>query len=69
MPNRGVILRNLVALHQVRVWVVLAVKLGTISNRAVKCQCRHYSILHRLLIDSGENTRHPKTHRADMGIR
>ncbi len=68
MTDGGIILGNLIALHQIGIGVVLAVKLGVIGDSAVESQSGHHGIFYCLLINSRQNPGHPKADRADMGI-
>src|SRR3990172_2043817 len=68
LAERQIVLRDLVALHQVRVVVVLPVKLRLLWYLAVESKPRHDRKLHRALIDDRENARHAEGDRADRGI-
>ena len=63
-----VILRYLVALHQVRVGIVLAVELGEPRDSAIQGQRGHDGAFDSLAVDRRENTRHAHAYGADVGV-
>src|SRR5262249_28050541 len=63
-----VVLRDLIALGQVRVKVVLTVELGKLRYLAVQRQRGHDRVLDRLLIDDGERPWKAHTNWAVVGI-
>src|SRR5215470_16247527 len=66
--QRNIVLRDLVALHQIGIRVVLAVELRVLRNRTVEGQGCHNRISDSLLIDYGQYTRHPHTDGAYVRI-
>ena len=69
LADRQLVLRNLVALRQVRVEVVLAGEPVHRRDRAVQRQPCPDSELDRLLIDDRQDPRHPQAHWARLGVR
>ncbi len=63
-----VILRDLVAFHQVRVVVVLAVELGLFRDLTVEGQAGHDGHLYRPLVDDGQDTGHGQADRTDVAV-
>ena len=61
-------LRDLVALHQVGVGVVLAVELGELADVAVEGEAGADDVLDGLLVDDGEGAGHGEADRADAGV-
>ena len=66
--QRQVELGNLVALHQVRVRIVLAVKLGVFGDLAIKGQPGDDGELHRLAVNYRQRSGQTQTHRANVTI-
>jgi hypothetical protein len=66
--ERQVVLRYLVALHQVGVGVVLAVELGVLRDLAVEGQRGHDGVLDGLLVDGGQDTGHAQADGTDVGV-
>ena len=63
-----VVLRNLVALHQVGVVVVLAVELGVFRYVAIQREGRPHGEFDRLLVDDRQRAGQTEAHRADQGV-
>ena len=63
-----VILGYLVALHQVGVWVVLAVKLGEFGDAAVQGQAGHHGVFHGAAVDDGQRAGQAEADRAGAGV-
>src|SRR5690606_37868328 len=61
-------LGDLVALHQVRIGVVLAVELRVARNLAAEREASHQRVGHGLLVDDGEHARHAEADRTDVGV-
>src|SRR5207247_6660485 len=66
--QRQVVLRDLVALHQVGVVVVLAVELGEGGYGAVEGQAGAHGLPHRFGVDHGQGARHAQAYRADVRV-
>ena len=66
--DRQVVLRDLVALHQVGVVVVLAVELGLGGDRAVERQPGHDRQLDGLAVDDRQHAGHAQADRVDVGV-
>ena len=66
--ERYIILRDLIAFHQVRVGIVLAVELRVGRDVAVKGKSRHDGIGYGLPVDDRQDARHAHTNRAYVGI-
>ena len=64
-----VVLRNLVAFHQVRVGVVLAVELGVFRDAAAQGEPCHHGVFHGLLVDHGKCAWEPQAHRTHPLVR
>ena len=63
-----VVLGDLVSLHQVRVRVVLPVKLGELRYMALESQAGHYGVFHRAPVDDGQGAGQTQAHRAGAGV-
>jgi hypothetical protein len=63
-----VVLRDLIALHEVGVWVVLAVELGEGGDRAVESEAGKEGLADGFGVDDRECAGHSETDRADVGI-
>jgi len=68
LPQRLVVLRNLVALGQVRIEVVLARKARFRANPAVQRQRPFDRQFHRLAAQHRQRARQPQADRADVGV-
>ena len=64
----NIVLRDLIALHQVWIGIVLAVELGVLWNGAVKGQSRHNRVGNGLLVNDRQDTGHTHTDRANMCV-
>ena len=69
LGQRLVVLRNLVALGQVGIEVVLAGEDRSLVGSAVQRRRRQHGKLHRPPFSTGKRTRQTETHRAHVGVR
>ncbi len=67
--QRHIILRDLIALGQVGIEVVLAVELRVFGDVAVERERRHDGVVNRLLVDDRQRPRKPHTDGAVVGVR
>ena len=63
------VLRDLIALQQVGIVVILAVELGELGDFAVESKSCHDGRFDRGLIDDRESPRHTEADRADVCVR
>ena len=68
LGQRLVVLRNLIALGQVGIEVVLAREDGGFANLAVQRGRGEDGELHRALVQHRQSTRHSQAHRTDIGV-
>src|SRR5262249_53594672 len=64
----NIVLRDLIALHKVRVVITFAIKFGKSRDRTVQSETSHNGIGNGLSINHRENSRHAHTDGAHMGI-
>jgi hypothetical protein len=69
LGKRLIVLRNLVALGEVWIEVILAREDRVLADLAVERHGREYRELYCLPIQHGQGTRQAETHRADIGVR
>src|SRR5271165_3225643 len=69
LSQRLVVLRNLVALRQIRIKIILARKDRSLIDAAIQSQSGQSSELDRLPIQNRQSPRHPQAHRTNIGIR
>ena len=67
--DRGIVLGNLVAFHQVRVRVILPVEFRVFGNGAIQRQRRHHRVFNCLAVDDGQDSRHAEADGTDVCIR
>ena len=67
--ERQFVLRDLIALGEVRVEVVFPGKTRAFLNRTIQGERGAHGHFHGALVQHGESSRQTKAHRADVGIR
>jgi hypothetical protein len=69
MAYRNVKLRNLIALHEIRIRVILAVEFGLLGNAAVERKAGHDDFFDGLSVDYRQCARKSKANRANVAVR